>query len=586
MLLRLGGLAIRAFGGKRKALIAENTPLPDLTVVMAAYNEASFIGAKINDLAAMQYGGRLKIVIGCDGSSDATGDIAEAAIAKNADSPHVFELHRFSANRGKVAVINDLIEACGSALVALTDVSAAIPRDGLERAARYFASPKIGVVCPGYELMSAGSIGESSYWAYQRRIRIDEATFGSPMGAHGALYLFRRDLWTPLAPDTINDDFVLPMTIVANGYTSVYAPDIRVFEREKTQISQEFMRRVRIGAGNFQQARRLITLANPLRPGLAFTFVSGKGLRAVMPLILIATLALNIVLAVFGAPYYAWLLLGQAIAYALAAISPFLLEAKIGGALVQRPIAWLAYLIRGYLAGFIGIIRPSLSRRSFRSEGVSPADPDDYIHPLTFIGKRTLDIFVALNVLVVLGIIYMPIAILIKLDSPGPILYRQLRVGRRTSKQTDLFWITKFRTMRSDAEKTTGAVWSKGTSDPRITKLGHFLRKTRIDELPQAMSVLRGDMSIVGPRPERPAFFPKLEAEIPFYGERTYSIKPGITGLAQVNHGYDTSIEDVRTKVLYDHTYAMRIAKPLGWLKTDFGIILKTLTVMATGKGQ
>ena len=586
LLLRFGGMAMRAMSPKRATMLAGDAPVPDLTVVMAAYNEAAFIGAKINDLATMRYAGRLRIVIGCDGSSDETADIAEAAIAKNADSPHIFELRRFSINRGKVAVINDLIGACQSPLVALTDVSAAIPQDGLDRAARHFVSPKIGVVCPGYELISAGSIGEGSYWSYQRRIRIDEASFDSPMGAHGALYLFRRDLWTPLAPDTINDDFVLPMSIVASGYRSVYAPEIRVFEREKTQISQEFMRRVRIGAGNFQQAIRLVRLANPLRPGLAFAFVSGKGLRAVMPLILIAAFVSNLILAAFGDPLYASMLTGQIVAYALAAISPFLLEAKIGGALVQRLIAWLAYLVRGYLAGLIGILRPSLSRRSFRSEGVSPADPDDYIHPLTFIGKRALDIFVALIVLVVLAVIFVPIAILIKLDSRGPVLYRQLRVGRRTSKQTDLFWITKFRTMRSDAEKTTGAVWSKGTRDPRITKLGHFLRKTRIDELPQAMSVLRGDMSIVGPRPERPAFFPKLEAEIPFYAERTYSIKPGITGLAQVNHGYDTSIEDVRTKVLYDHTYAMRIAKPLGWLKTDFGIILKTLTVMATGKGQ
>ena len=407
------------------------------------------------------------------------------------------------------------------------------------------------------------------------------------MGAHGALYLFRRDLWTPLAPDTINDDFVLPMSIVANGYRSVYAPQIRVFEREKTQISQEFMRRVRIGAGNFQQAIRLVRLANPLRPGLAFAFVSGKGLRAVMPLILIAAFVSNLILAAFGDPLYASMLTGQIVAYALRSDQPVPAggeDRRRAGAAPHR----LARLSRSRLS-----CRPHrhsaaipLAAGSFRSEGVSPADPDDYIHPLTFIGKRALDIFVALIVLVVLAVIFVPIAILIKLDSRGPVLYRQLRVGRRTSKQTDLFWITKFRTMRSDAEKTTGAVWSKGTRDPRITKLGHFLRKTRIDELPQAMSVLRGDMSIVGPRPERPAFFPKLEAEIPFYAERTYSIKPGITGLAQVNHGYDTSIEDVRTKVLYDHTYAMRIAKPLGWLKTDFGIILKTLTVMATGKGQ
>ncbi|MBY0610792.1 MAG: sugar transferase [Beijerinckiaceae bacterium] len=585
-LLRIVARGIRLF--KRRANeAAAGGPLPDMTIVMSAYNEAPFIAKKIEDLAAATYaGGQVTIVIGCDGSCDGTADVAQAAIDRLDACPHRFELRRFAYNRGKVAVINELIEDCRTPLVALTDISAAVPCDALERVARHFNAPDVGVVCPGYELLSEGSLGEGKYWRWQSEIRRNEAVLGSPMGAHGAFYAFLRDAWEPLAPDTINDDFVLPMAIVANGYRAVYAPGIRIVEREKTQISQEFMRRIRIGAGNVQQAVRLRRLARLDRPGLAFTFVSGKGLRAFMPLILLGALVSNAVLAVTAGGFYTTMLVGQILGYTLAAISPFLLEAKIGGPLVQRPIAWIAYLVRGYLAGLIGMVRPSLARRSFRSEAASTADPDDYIHPLTFIGKRAVDIVVSLAVLVVLGIILVPIAILIKLDSPGPVFYRQIRVGRRTSKQTDLFYITKFRTMRTDAEKSTGAVWSKGTRDPRITRLGHFLRKTRIDELPQALNVLRGDMSIVGPRPERPAFFPKLEAEIPYYAERTYSIKPGITGLAQVNHGYDASIEDVRTKVLYDHTYAMLIAKPLGWLKTDFGIIVKTLTVMATGKGQ
>ena len=516
LLLRLIAATVRRVRPATARRLGEDEALPDLAIVMAAYNEAPFIAAKIADLAAARYpGGTVRIVIGCDGSSDGTAEIAAKAIAELQDCPHVFDIHRFEDNRGKVAVINDLIGMCSAPIVALTDVSAAISRDTLEEVARLFVSPRIGVVCPAYVLQSEGSIGEGRYWRYQRAIRIDEATLGSPMGAHGAFYAFRRSLWTPLPADTINDDFVLPMTIVANGALGLYAADIACVERERTQISQEFMRRIRIGAGNFQQAIRLWRLADPRRPGLAFAFISGKGLRAFMPLILLAALLLNVLLAIgSGGPYPA-LLLCQICGYGLAALSPFLLEAKLGGPFLRKPVAWLAYLVRGYLAGLIGIVRPSLSRRSFRSAGTS-ADPDDYIHPLTFIGKRALDIAIGLCVLLVLAVIFLPIALLIKLDSRGPILYRQIRVGRRTSKQTDLFYITKFRTMRSDAEKTTGAVWSRGTGDPRITRLGHFLRKTRIDELPQALSVLKGEMSIVGPRPERPAFFPKLEAEIPF----------------------------------------------------------------------
>ena len=143
----------------------------------------------------------------------------------------------------------------------------------------------------------------------------------------------------------------------------------------------------------------------------------------------------------------------------------------------------------------------------------------------------------------------------------------------------------KFRTMRTDAEAKSGAVWAVAR-DPRVTRVGMFLRKTRLNELPQCLNVLRGEMSVVGPRPERPQFFPKLESEIPFYSERTFGLKPGITGLAQVSQGYDSSIEDVRSKTLFDHAYAVRIARPIGWLLADIEIIVRTLGVVVLRKGQ
>ena len=136
-----------------------------------------------------------------------------------------------------------------------------------------------------------------------------------------------------------------------------------------------------------------------------------------------------------------------------------------------------------------------------------------------------------------------------------------------------------------NAEAKTGAVWAS-KNDPRITRVGYFMRKTRLDELPQCINVLRGEMSVIGPRPERPKFFNTLEEAIPYYSERTFGLKPGITGLAQVNQDYDSCIEDVRTKVLFDHAYAARIATVKGWMMTDASIALKTLTVIALGKGQ
>ena len=176
------------------------------------------------------------------------------------------------------------------------------------------------------------------------------------------------------------------------------------------------------------------------------------------------------------------------------------------------------------------------------------------------------------------------VALAIKLESRGPIFFTQTRIGRCTARQSTMFTMVKFRTMCNDAEKD-GAQWAT-KNDARITRVGMFLRKTRIDELPQFINVLKGDMSLVGPRPERPVFYSKLEADIPMYTERTYGLKPGITGLAQVSQGYDESIEDVRSKLLYDHTYALALTQFWSWLMMDLEVIIKTVGVCVMRKGQ
>jgi lipopolysaccharide/colanic/teichoic acid biosynthesis glycosyltransferase len=249
-------------------------------------------------------------------------------------------------------------------------------------------------------------------------------------------------------------------------------------------------------------------------------------------------------------------------------------------------LAWPAYFIEGYAAAAVGAfsLLSSFATSLLNRTGFLSTE-ESHVQPLAQIGKRTLDLVVASVVLLVLGALFVPIALAIRLESKGPILYRQLRVGRTWRDRTDLFHLIKFRSMRVDAEASSGAVWAS-TRDPRITAVGGFLRKTRLDELPQCINVLRGEMSVVGPRPERPVFFPRLEGEIPFYAERTVALRPGITGLAQVNNRYDATMDDVRTKVLFDHAYAVQIASPMRWLRTDFGIMLKTFTVMVMGKGQ
>ncbi|MEZ5843437.1 MAG: sugar transferase [Hyphomicrobiaceae bacterium] len=560
---------------------------PTMTVIVPAYNEAEVIAGKIQNLAALCYpDGRLEIVIACDGCTDATVAIARREIARCGQAKR-FRLVAHALNRGKVAVLNEAIAASTSDVVVLTDASAMLASDALHCIAQHFADARVGVVCATYGLQCPGSEGERAYWRYQVAIKAAEAAVGAPMGAHGACYAIRRRSARPLEADTINDDFILPMRIVADGYRAVYDRTIVATELETIRPAAEFRRRVRIGAGNMQQALRLWRLADPRRPGIAFAFVSGKAMRAFMPFILLVGLGALVHLALEGSHMYQSLLASTVLLFALAGLAIALRSAAL-----PRPVAWLGYLAEGHAASFVGALRylTGLERRPWTRavegpEGGRASARAFYVPRSVEISKRTMDIVCGLGALAVMIVLFVPIALAIKLTSRGPIFYRQLRVGRQTPHATHLFWLLKFRTMYVDAEQRSGAVWAS-KNDPRITPVGRFLRKTRLDELPQCFNVLAGEMSVIGPRPERPMFFAKLESAIPFYTERTFGLKPGITGLAQVNQAYDQSIEDVRNKVLYDHAYAARITSWWEWLRTDIGIIFSTVQVMALGKGQ
>jgi lipopolysaccharide/colanic/teichoic acid biosynthesis glycosyltransferase len=216
--------------------------------------------------------------------------------------------------------------------------------------------------------------------------------------------------------------------------------------------------------------------------------------------------------------------------------------------------------------------------------------------------KRTLDVIGASVGLILSAPLMLAVAIAVKLDSRGPIFYTQTRVGvnrrrrdRRYAQHVGIsdrrdrdrrrddyfgrpFEIIKFRTMVQDAEKVTGPVWAT-KQDPRITRLGRILRKSRLDEIPQFWSVLKGDMSLVGPRPERPTFVRHLCQEVEGY-ERRLEVKPGLTGLAQVENGYDSSVASVAEKVRFDLTYIR------GWsIWSDVRILARTVVVVLTGRG-
>lgn len=232
--------------------------------------------------------------------------------------------------------------------------------------------------------------------------------------------------------------------------------------------------------------------------------------------------------------------------------------------------------------------------------------------------KRALDVSIAALGLLATAWLFPLIALLIVIDSPGPIFYRQRRArGVKGSRlggklQFEEFEMLKFRTMRPDAEKLTGAVLAS-EADPRITRVGRVLRKTRLDELPQLVNVLTGEMSVVGPRPERPELFANLMLAIPYFEERMHGVKPGITGFAQVSLGYSgraldgteikrwepslvnpfalpeaegAEADDMRIKLLYDLAYVASLESFWRWFALELYVIVKTPLVMLRGLGR
>jgi sugar transferase (PEP-CTERM system associated) len=233
-----------------------------------------------------------------------------------------------------------------------------------------------------------------------------------------------------------------------------------------------------------------------------------------------------------------------------------LLHCKLAGI---RVIEFLDFWERETRSIDLEALRPSWL---FYSDGFRCGVVDELL-------KRAFDIVVSLALLALVAPLLVVVALLVKLDSRGPVLYRQERVGYRGRH----FTILKFRSMRADAERDTGPQWA-ARGDPRVTRVGAVIRKLRIDELPQILNVLRGDMSFVGPRPERPFFVANLAAVIPYYNERHW-VRPGITGWAQVNYPYGASIEDARHKLCYDLYYVKNRS-----IFLDFLILLQTARVV------
>ena len=553
------------------------TVWPKIAIIISAYNEEKYIIEKLNNILQLDYPAeQLSVYIANDGSMDRTFELIQSMrpLFKQQGCQLILLNHR--ANKGKLHRLNELIthSSQDSDLLAFTDVSAQISRKALKHGAQTLQNPNIGAIT-SYYTFAQGNPEESEYWRIQNEIRLAESTLGNVIGCNGAFYLMRTSLYTPLPKDTINDDFMLPMMVIKKGKKVQLNPNVQSIEQEVISHDQDYQRRERIGAGNIQQLMRCHFLFSQKFSITGWLFLSGKGLRTLMPFLLLFAFLLSLGLTLMKEPIAFYLFSLQILCYSIATLP------LIG--IKHEALNKIHYITMSYLASLQGMSLYLFGQynHGWKTEQASK----NYKHTLTIYLKRLFDILLSSIGLLITLPLWPIIAGAIRFESKGSIFFRQVRVGEIFDDYSTLFYILKFRTMYCDPEAEKKATWAS-PNDPRITRVGTFLRRTRLDELPQFINVIKGDMSLIGPRPERPIFCQTLNQTLPFYIERTKGLKPGVTGLAQIHQGYDNSIDDVKQKLLWDHAYAATLGSPRQWLIMDIKILLKTVLVMIQHQGQ
>lgn len=566
----------------RRSSAPEVRGLPSISVLIPAHNEAANLGQKLRNTLALTYPGELiEILVASDGSDDQTVDVARAY---ESEGVRVFDLR---ARGGKLAALKHMLEHARGELVLFTDVGANLPINTVSELAEELADPSVVVAMPRYA--SVGQDGEAAvdgaYWDRETRLKALEANRDMLFGAHGACYLMRRDSIADVPADTIHDDLLWPLLARAAGGRLVYRSDLVVPDVAPTRLSTIYERTARMAHGNLQILWRHRALLSPRKGRIALGLIGHKLFKTLGPVwILGLALWVNlralsveslVPLAVAG-DVLLLLLLGGVAWRSFGYRLPRLLDFGVHALVAQAACA--AGILRFPLGAngtrwrrpaehdALALHRPALPPRSVRAT------------------KRALDV-VGSSVCIMLAMPLIPlVALAIRLNSPGPILYRQERVAKDYMGRQYRFVIYKFRTMTIDAEADGAAVWALA-EDPRVTAVGAFLRKIRLDEVPQLFQVLRGEMTLVGPRPERPSITDTLALELPGYDDRHPPCKPGITGWAQVHTGYDTSVESVREKLFYDFTYNAHLYGFRSYIAMESRVILLTLLVIINRKG-
>ena len=305
----------------RKVRKAPHTPF--ISILIPAYNEAAMIAHKIQSCLDLDYPpSRMEIVVACDGPRDGTTQIAQ----RFQDGTRVRVLD-YARNRGKIATLNDAVKSLSGEIVVFSDAAALLYRDSVRHLIENFADAEVGAVSGKYTVIKADEVdvgkSEDFYWKYETFLKVQESELSSTLGGHGHLHAIRKSLYPFPPPGTINDDYVIPVSVLAKGYRAVYDPKAIVFEEAREMSG--FGRRVRIMAGNIQQIREIKGVIRPFRPLPLFFFLSHKVSRLLVPFGMVAAILANVFLAILPAiePGYLLLLFGQGIFYLLAALGAF-----------------------------------------------------------------------------------------------------------------------------------------------------------------------------------------------------------------------------------------------------------------------
>ncbi|MFZ5434172.1 MAG: glycosyltransferase family 2 protein, partial [Calditrichota bacterium] len=301
------------------------TPTPDqwptAALLIPAYNEEDVIGDKLRNASELDYEpGKLAILVGSDGSTDRTNEIV-----RSFSDPRI-RLIELPGRSGKSGVYNRLVEETSAEILVFSDANVMIDRAALRMAVRHFVDPKVGVVGGGKYIRipkGAESVGgEALYGGYENWLRTRESEAGGMSGALGSLMAVRREIYHPYARGSINDDTVPSLWATLAGYRNVHEPAAKAFEESGRTVGEEFHRRIRIGAGNFQTLFRYLKILNPRYGIAAYTYFSHKVLRWIFPFLMIVALVTNVLL--FNSSLYSTLLFAQSLFYGVAVMGLFL----------------------------------------------------------------------------------------------------------------------------------------------------------------------------------------------------------------------------------------------------------------------